>query len=41
MIARLKSAAVEKFMAWWRARLPTREAIVVTALLHGKVCKGY
>ncbi|NBX29719.1 hypothetical protein EBR04_04600, partial [bacterium] len=33
MIARLTSAAVEKILAWWRARLPTREAIVVTALL--------
>jgi len=33
MIARFKSAAVEKFMTFWRARLPTREAIVVTALL--------
>lgn len=33
MIARLKSAARERFKKWWHARLPTREAIVVTALL--------
>ena len=33
MIARLTSAVVAKLREWWRARLPTREAIVVTALL--------
>lgn len=33
MIASLATAASSKFRAWWKSRLPTREAIVVTALL--------
>ena len=33
MIRKLKSATIERFREWWKARLPTREAIVVTALL--------
>jgi FlaA1/EpsC-like NDP-sugar epimerase len=33
MIAKLKNRLVERCVAWWRARMPTREAIVVTALL--------
>ena len=33
MIRKLQLAAIERVREWWRARLPTREAIVVTALL--------
>jgi FlaA1/EpsC-like NDP-sugar epimerase len=33
MIKKIRSAAITRFREWWRARLPTREAIVVTALL--------